>query len=210
MVSHNSRQADPFRRLVGFESWVLLEKLGGLLAERGIEAYIVGGRVRDALLGRDTADIDIAIAGDALKVAEEVADYLDGKYVPLDVDNKVARVVLPDKRQLDFSGFEGSIERDLARRDFTVNAMAVSLRQFGRESPQVIDPFKGQADVKKKIIRTVSDKVFSEDAVRLLRAARLAAELGFTIGKPTEALIRQHSNLLAGVAGERVREELAR
>ncbi|HLB28147.1 MAG TPA: HD domain-containing protein [Dehalococcoidales bacterium] len=210
MVSHNSRQAEPFRRLVGSESWVLLEKLGELLAERGIEAYIVGGWVRDTLLGRETADIDIAVAGDALEIASGVAESLDGRYVPLDVDNKVARVVLPDKRQLDFSAFEGTIERDLARRDFTVNAMAVSLRQFGRESPQVIDPFKGQADVKKKIIRTVSDNVFSEDAVRLLRAARLAAELGFIIDKPAEALIRQHSHLISSVAGERVREEFLR
>ncbi|MBI2851222.1 MAG: CCA tRNA nucleotidyltransferase [Chloroflexi bacterium] len=216
----NTEMKDPFRRLIGSEVWLLLSRLDNFLAGRGIESCLVGGWVRDALLGRDTADIDIAVAVDALEVAPEVAEAFGGRYVPLDMENRVARVVLLDRDaaapkaplHLDFSTFEGSIEQDLARRDFTINAMAVSLSQFrpGVSTIQIIDPFDGRGDLSRGIIRVVSETVFAADAARLLRAMRLAAELGFNIDDKTEALIRQNARLLSGVAGERIREELLR
>ena len=111
--------------------------------------------------------------------------------------------------QLDFATFEGDIEQDLSRRDFTIDAMAIDLASLEGDI-QLIDPFNGQADLEKKTVRAVADTIFQSDAARLLRAVRLAAELGFTIDKNTEALVRENCRLIAGVAGERVREELLR
>ena len=145
----------------------------------------------------------------------------------------MGRVVLVNKGtpspeaqwELDFSTFRGSIEQDLARRDFTIDAMAIELRQIvdhpdllrvkqrvssSVRIPGLIDPFNGVDDLRRGVIRAVAETAFESDAARLLRAVRLAAELGFSIDKKTEALIRRYSYLIASVAGERVREELLR
>ena len=219
--------------LVQSKVWWLLTRVKNLLAEQDIESYIVGGWVRDVLLGRDTADIDIAVAANALDVAPEVATALGGRYVLLDRLNRVGRVVLVDKEEsstrvqwvLDFSTFEGSIEQDLARRDFTIDAMAIELGRIvdhpdllcvkQKVSPRVrfpglIDPYDGWNDLNRGLIRAVAETAFQSDGVRLLRAVRLAAELGFSIDEKTEALIRRYSHLIDSVAGERVREEILR
>ena len=194
---------------------LLLTKVGSFLAEQDVTAYLVGGFVRDVLLERDTADIDIAVASDALEIAPKVATALGGKYVLLDEANRIGRVVVSKEEgrwELDFSTFEGSIEQDLARRDFTVDAMAVDLSRLGEgyTEVQLIDPFNGWNDLRQGVIRAVAETAFELDAARLLRAVRLAAELGFNIDSETEALIRRYSCLIANVAGERVREELLR
>ena len=222
---------DPFHTLIGSEVWLLLEKLSKFLDGQNVESYLVGGWVRDALLGRDTADIDVAVSSNALELALKVADSFNGRYVLLDKENRIARVVLIDTdnqeatspglsraeskglpSHFDFSTFEGTIEQDLARRDFTVNAMALSLNRLskGISEAQVIDPLDGLEDIRHGIIRVVTETVFEADALRLLRAVRLAAELNFSIDKQTESLIRRHSHLISGIAGERVREELLR
>ncbi|MFC2005799.1 CCA tRNA nucleotidyltransferase [Chloroflexota bacterium] len=211
---------DSFCNRIESEILLLLTKVSNFLAEQDIESYVVGGLVRDVLLGRNTADIDIAVALDALEIAPKVADILGGKYVLLDRINKVGRVVLVDKkapstkvqRVLDFSTFKGNIEQDMARRDFTIDAMAIDLNQFGKgfADAQLIDPFNGWDDLHRGVIRAVAETAFESDAARLLRAVRLASELGFIIDTKTEALIQHHSYFVASVAGERVREELLR
>ena len=194
---------------------LLLNKIHFLLTKLGVESYLVGGFVRDALLGRDTADIDIAIAGDALEIAPKLAAVLGGKYVLLDEVNRIARIIVGDevnRREIDFSTFRDSIEQDLSRRDFTIDAMAIDISQLGKGHTdfQIIDPFNGLDDLHQGMIRMVSEAAFQSDPARLLRAIRLAAELGFGIETQTESLIRRYSNLLTKVAGERVREELLR
>jgi len=196
---------------------LLLTKVSNFLTEQSIQSYLVGGFVRDVLLGRDTADIDIAVAADALEIAPKLANALSGRYVLLDEVNRVGRVVLIDNEaggrwELDFSTFSGGIEQDLARRDFTVDAIAVDLGELGTDytSVQLIDPFGGWNDLRQGVIRAVSEAAFKSDAVRLLRAVRLAAELNFSIDNGTESLIRGYHHLIASVAGERVREELLR
>ena len=203
---------DFFSSLTESRALLLLTRVRQFLAEQGIESYVVGGFVRDVLLRRDTADIDIAVAGDALEIAPKVAAVLGGKYVLLDRVNRVGRVILTANGQweLDFSTFKGSIEQDLGRRDFTIDAMAVDLSQSGAEQATIIDPFNGWDDLHRGVIRVVAETAFASDAVRLLRAVRLAAELGFTIDKGTETLIRRYSYLVSSVAGERAREELLR
>ncbi|MBI4187167.1 MAG: HD domain-containing protein [Chloroflexi bacterium] len=196
------------------EVWSVLARAGAFLAEQGIKSYLTGGFVRDVLLGRHTADIDIAVLADALEVASGAASALGGRYVVLDEANKVGRVVLlsEERWQLDFSTIKVDIEHDLAQRDFTVNAMAVDLEGLieGQGEAQLIDPFGGQHDLGRGVLRVVAAGVFEADAARLLRAVRLAAELGFSIDSDTEALLRLHSRLVARVAGERTREELLR
>lgn len=196
----------------------LLAKTRDFLTGQDIPSYLVGGAVRDVLLERDTADIDIAVAADALEIAPRLAIALGGKFVSLDRINRVGRVVLTGNEaslpggilELDLSTFEGSIEQDLARRDFTIDAIAVDLSQVGKGDIRFIDPFNGIDDLHHGVIRTVTDTAFASDAVRLLRAIRLAAELGFIIDRETEASIRRHSHLIGNIAGERIREELLR
>ncbi len=215
------------------EACRLLTHIGRFLAEEGIPSYLVGGFVRDIMLGRNTADIDIAVAVDALAITPKVADELGGRYIPIDEENGVGRIILfhnvnaPSKGnwELDFTTLKGNIEQDLAQRDFTINAMAIELERFlseplpaqpGKRSEvilgadRLIDPFDGRDDLRRGLIRAVSETAFKSDAARLIRAVRLAAELGFSIDSETEALICQHSHLITSVAGERVREELLR
>jgi poly(A) polymerase len=188
----------------------LLSEISRLLAKRHIPAYLVGGFIRDTLLGRPTADIDIAVDGDALEVAADVADALGAKSFPLDDINLIGRVILPNGQwQVDLSSFSGDIHQDLARRDFTFDAMAIGLgADFNTKN--TIDPYHGQDDLKHHLVRAVDDTVFQADPVRLLRGARLAAELDFSIEKATEKLILKESGLITKVAGERAREELLR
>ncbi|MBI2832297.1 MAG: CCA tRNA nucleotidyltransferase [Chloroflexi bacterium] len=205
------------------EAASLLARVRNLLAEQGVKSYLVGGFIRDTLLDRESADIDIAVDADALEVAVRLAGAIGGKYVPLNDVNRVARIVLPGQAwEIDLSTMRESIEQDLALRDFTVDAMAVDLDkidlQHGIEKgghptakpSDLIDPFGGWEDLQKKIIRAVSVTAFESDPVRLLRAVRLAFELGFAIEPETERQIRRYSSLINRVAGERVREELLR
>jgi poly(A) polymerase len=170
--------------------------------------------VRDILLGREAADLDIVMGGNAMTIAAEAAAALGGKYIELDDINKTGRVVLTDKKyQIDFTTLRGDIEQDLARRDFTIDAMAIDLGKSTEttiDTRDIIDPFNGREDLRRRTIKAVSDTIFEEDAARLLRALRIAAELGFSIHKATETLILHDSRLITGVAGERTREELVR
>ena len=192
----------------------ILTRTCRFLAGEKTPAYLVGGFVRDMLLGRDTADIDIAVAADALKTARRAAEALEGKYVPLDEKNRVGRVVFDGTdRYIDFTTLEGDIEEDLARRDFTIDAMAFELEtgidsSFDEEG--LIDPFHGRDDLRAKSLRAVSETAFRDDPVRLLRAMRLAGELGLSLEPATEALMRRDAALIARAAGERTREELLR
>lgn len=200
------------------EALAILASVSHFLKERQIESYLVGGFVRDVLIGRSTADIDIAIAADVLTTGPDMADALGGKYVLLDEANRIARVVLSPASSgkspwhIDLSTLAGDLRKDLARRDFTIDAMAIDLNLLVENPSSIvlIDPLGGQKDLQKGIIKTVTDAAFESDPARLLRAVRLAAELGFVISSETEALVRRHNQLVARVSGERVREELLR
>jgi poly(A) polymerase len=202
------KQADFFAepRIASF-----LAQLTGLLSRQGVQFYLVGGYVRDGLMGRATGDIDIAVAGESLSIARQLADVFRGKSVVLDEVNKVARVVFPGEQwHLDFSAMRGDIEQDLAHRDFTIDAMAISSDQIagGWSQVRLIDPFAGSHDLERGLIRAVTDSTFKEDPLRLLRAVRLEAELGFTIDDATASLIKDHCHLIVDISGERVRDEL--
>jgi poly(A) polymerase len=196
----------------------LLKKIRGLLPSGDVGSYLVGGYIRDSLLGRKTRDIDIAVGGNAIDVAHAVAAAFDGHFVLLDEAEGIARVVLIENEagresqwHLDFSTIRGTIESDLSRRDFTIDAMAMELGDIGKRSPpRLTDPFGGKQDLEAGLIRAVGASIFEDDPARLIRGVRLAAEHGFTVDGDTEAMIGRQCHLINRVAGERVREELCR
>jgi poly(A) polymerase len=173
----------------------------------GDEAWIAGGAVRDAALGREVTDLDLAVAGDPARVAKAVAREGDGYAFELSAEFATWRAVARDHAwQVDATALRGeTIEADLAARDFTLGAVAVPL--VGGEP---IDPFGGIGDLERRLLRVVSEGSFRADSLRLLRAARLAADLGLEVDPATAALARSEAQLAADPAGERQLAELRR
>jgi Poly A polymerase head domain len=180
----------------------MLETAQELLA--GQEAYVVGGTVRDELLGRPIVDVDIACR-EPERAARDYARQAAGAPFPLSVAHGGWRVALDDGRTVDFTPLQGAIEDDLATRDFTINAIARPLAGGDH-----VDPFEGRADLDGKLIRAVASDVFERDPLRLLRAVRFEDELGFAIERRTERLIREQAKLAARPAGERILDVLLR
>ncbi len=191
------------------------------LAEAGYEAYLVGGCVRDMSMGREPKDWDVATNAKPAEIQKLFPESVyentfgtvgvkteseDPKLSVIEVTTYRIEGKYSDKRHPDAVKFAERIEDDLSRRDFTVNALAMNLKG------EIIDPFGGKDDLKKKIIRTVGDpkERFREDALRLMRAVRFAAELGFEIEAGTRRAIGALSGELEMIAKERVRDELAK
>jgi hypothetical protein len=170
----------------------------------GEEAWIVGGAVRDELLGRDVIDLDVACR-DPQGAAREYAKRSGGAPFPLSERHGAWRVALEAGRTVDFTPLPGAIEDDLATRDFTINAIALPLA-----GGDATDPYGGRGDLEAGVIRAVSPTVFADDPLRLLRAVRLEDELGFRMDSETERLLREHSEFVARPAGERILAELVR
>ncbi len=177
--------------------------------------YLVGGSVRDLLIGeRDIKDIDLLMPAGSEAVARDFADKINGSFFFLDQERKITRVVKHAEReplQFDFTNFEGpDLNADLARRDFTINAMALDLREFikTRSLKKIVDLFHGKDAVRSKLIRAVKPEVLDEDPLRLLRAVRFAATLGFTIDNATAGYIRHRSKRITEPSPERLRDEL--
>jgi poly(A) polymerase len=176
------------------------------------DAWLVGGAVRDLAAGRTPVDLDIAVPGNATAAAQAIAAALGGTAFALDAERGVARVALTDASTvayLDVSSFAKGIEADLARRDFTVDAIAAPLLPGGELAP-VLDPHGGIADLKRHVVRMVDASAFADDPLRLLRGVRLAVELDSEIEDATFQAMRQHASLLQRAAFERQRDELMR
>ena len=208
-----------------------IEKLVRSLETHDYEAFVVGGCVRDVLLGREPRDWDVVTSAhpeDILRV------FPGGKY-----ENVFGTVIVPiknsagetetvvevttyrseqgysDRRHPDEVRFEDSLDKDLERRDFTINAMALKLKVQSaklkvEKEEEIIDLFGGRKDVQKKIIRAVGEPAdrFKEDALRMLRAIRFSVELGFAIEPKTERAIVKLAGGIKFISGERIRDEL--
>jgi poly(A) polymerase/tRNA nucleotidyltransferase (CCA-adding enzyme) len=175
--------------------------------ERGL--VLVGGAVRDALLGRTSFDLDLALPAGALALAERLAVRLDATAVVLDAERGAARVVRPGL-QVDLNEFRAStLAGDLAARDFTVNALAVQLDALlARGRAPIVDPTGGLADLRARRLRPAGPRALAEDPLRTLRAVRLEATLGFRLTPAAARAVRAAAPALAGVAAERVLDEL--
>jgi tRNA nucleotidyltransferase/poly(A) polymerase len=181
------------------------------LQGRSVRAYLVGGYVRDRLLGRESHDVDFAVVGDALGLARAVADWMRGSFVLLDDERSTGRVVTRDEHGqrlfVDFAVLQGrDITVDLSQRDFTIDAIALDINDLDR----LIDPHNGRGDLEAGLVRAVSEAAFRDDPLRTLRAVRLAAELGLRIEPRTEERMRRDAGLIATVSAERVRDELSK
>jgi poly(A) polymerase-like protein len=170
----------------------------------GQEAWLVGGAVRDALLGRPVIDVDVACR-DPKAAARRYACGAGGAPFPLSERHGAWRVALEGERTVDFTPLRDSIEADLATRDFTINAIAEPLAGGER-----VDPYEGEADISQRVLRAVHAGIFDDDPVRLLRGVRLEDELGFRLEPRTERLVRERAKLADRPAGERILGELRR
>lgn len=185
----------------------LLARIDALARGRGERAWAVGGSVRDALRGAPMRDVDIAVEGDALAFARLLADALGGHFVELDDEHAIARVVFDDRevRYIDVAALQGTLEDDLRRRDFTINAMAAPLA-----GGDIIDPAGGATDLAAGMVRMTSAGVLDADPLRLMRGVRIASELAFDIDPATMDAIRERAPRVLEAAAERRRDELAR
>lgn len=190
-------EAVPFRRRVA----------ECLIHEGG--TYLVGGSVRDALLGRQGYDLDVVVEGSAIALGRRLADALGGAFFVMDRVHDVARVIMRQEGahyHVDLAGLRAEgIERDLRARDFTINAMAVALRPALGE---LLDPTGGLEDLRQGILRAAYEEAFEEDPLRVLRGVRLANDLGLRWWPATEALALGAVEALRNVSAERVRDEL--
>jgi len=173
----------------------------------GRRAWIVGGTVRDRLLERPTADLDLVVEGDVASAARTLARAVRGPAFELSDEFGAWRVMAADRSwQADLNPLRGgSLEADLALRDFTINAMAQPLHGGER-----VDPHGGEADLAARRLRAVGPRAFADDPLRALRLVRLAAEIGLDPDPETSALARDQAARVAAVAQERVFAELKR
>ena len=192
------------------------------LAERRGEAlYLVGGAVRDLLLGADQLDVDLVVEGDALDLAAAAAKELGARVIS---HQRFGTAVVQDERfRLDVAGARTERYRrpgalpsvrparladDLARRDFSINAMA--LRLTGAPAGELIDPHGGRADLAQRQVRVLHDASFRDDATRVLRALRYAVRLRFRLAPDTNALLARDLSYLDTISGARLRHEFER
>jgi poly(A) polymerase len=173
----------------------------------GERAWLVGGALRDRLLGRPTPDLDVVVDGDVRGAARRLGRGLGGASFELSDQFGAWRVVAPDRGwQVDITPLQGgSLEADLAARDLTINAMAEPLG-----GGELVDPHGGARDLERRRLRMVSREAFAHDPLRTIRVARLATELGFEIDEATAEAVRAHSAAVASVSSERVFAELRR
>jgi poly(A) polymerase len=193
--------------------------------KENIPVFVIGGYVRDCILGRDMHDIDIVVQGSGIAFARKFARSL-GNNIPVSIFRNFGTAMIKYRdREIEFVGArkesyrrdsrkplveDGTLEDDQNRRDFTINAMAISLNQD--DYGALVDPFDGLQDLENKILKTPLDpaKTFSDDPLRMMRAIRFAAELGFSIEEGTLHGIKQSAFRISIVSRERITDELNR
>ncbi|MEW5758770.1 MAG: HD domain-containing protein [Candidatus Omnitrophota bacterium] len=196
----------------------LLDTVSKISKSKKYTVYIVGGILRDHLLKREKErkDFDFCLQKGAMNLAKDLARKIKGAFIVLDRERGIYRVVYGKagkKYSLDFNNFRApSLEEDLKKRDFTINAFAVEIDNFLNKDLEknIRDPFNGLVDLRNKIIRTFSKESFLDDPLRILRAFSLKAQLGFRIEMHTLNFIKSLRKYLTGVSYERIRDELVK
>lgn len=195
----------------------LVEQLTAVHQNVGGEIYLVGGAVRDLLLGRQHGDLDLTVAHDVKQWADQLQAITGGTYVELGREEGAVRLVLRQGQGVDFSSFRdgaNSIAEELKKRDITVNALALPVHGLltgccqGQDKLPVIDPTHGLVDLEQQQVRVAGEKSFSDDPLRMLRVFRCAAVLDFTIVPDTLKQIRKQRKTIDQVATERIAYEL--
>ncbi len=194
----------------------MLERARVFLAGRQAAAWVVGGSVRDMLLGVPTADADLVVdAPNVPQLGRQFADEIGGAFYQLDQDRNYVRVLSAadgagDRARLDITPLgERDIASELERRDFTVNAMAQTLDNW-HTTDDLIDPLNGCADLRERVLRAVKPTIYIDDGIRLMRLARLAGQLGFAVDEETAALAKRDAAHIADVSSDRLRDEFCK
>jgi len=187
----------------------LVESVRAVLPDN-LTIYLVGGAVRDAMLGRVSHDLDFALSRNGIRTAKRVANALKADFYPLDPERDTGRVIVlaedGTRTFMDFATFRGpDLEADLIGRDFTINAIAMDLH-----SRELHDPLGGVVDLKDKRLRACSPSAFNDDPVRILRGVRQAAGFGFRLQAETRQGMKAAAGQLGNVSPERLRDELFR
>lgn len=172
------------------------------LLDRTGACYVVGGAIRDLLAGREPVDVDLACDAPQ-RAASDFAAKVGGRVVDLGREKFVTFRVAAEEALYDFTELTGSIQKDLARRDFTMNALALDLA-----TAELLDPYHGADDVARRVIRMVSEENFVEDPLRIVKGVRMAVTLDFPIEASTIEAMRRHGESVVHVAVERVHSEL--
>lgn len=199
------------------EEWQVALRVIDKIEKAGFEAYIVGGAVRDHLLNKKVNDVDVATSALPTKIKQIFSSTVDvgiehgtilvlDEGQPIEVTTFRTEGTYIDYRRPEEVTFVRNLEQDLQRRDFTINAMAIS------KDGNIIDLFGGTEDIKNRVIRAVGDPNvrFREDALRMLRAIRFCAQLGFSIEEKTMKAIQKDSDLIEFIARERISMELSK
>jgi tRNA nucleotidyltransferase/poly(A) polymerase len=186
----------------------LLERLSPLFLRYDQPVFLVGGSVRDLLIGRASKDLDFAVPERAIGLTFKAADHLGVPAFVLDLDRDTGRAVLSDEGMtLDFAGYRGAtLDADLKDRDFTINAMA--LPAAAQSYSSLIDPYNGHGDLREQLIRQTHEDAISDDPLRAMRALRLALQLDFSLEAATSKAIRDAGPFLKEISHERIRDEL--
>ncbi len=195
--------------LTEFNVSPLFDLMRSILADEE-DVFLVGGAVRDYFLKRSSHDLDFAVKKNAIKLARRVADKLNADFYPLDSERDTGRVLVIEedgtRQVLDFAAFRGDdLEADLGARDFSINAMAIDPKDLS-----LYDPLGGLTDLRDKCLRACSASTFTDDPIRIIRAIRLAAGLGFQIQSETRQSMKETVDLLKIVSPERQRDEFFR
>ena len=194
-------------------SWKELELFHAVLSVAKMlerEVFVVGGVLRDCILGRETRDYDLAVFEDALPFAQLLAEAVRGVYVPLDEIHGSARVVLRSGDSVDLTDFRRpTFAQDCQARDFTCNGLSASLVDFLEKGAEaIIDPCNGVGDIENRLIRMIRKDNFSEDPLRVLRLFRYAAVLDFEIEPDTFSAAAENAFKITDVSSERILSEL--
>lgn len=184
----------------------LIDKVREILPDH--EIYLVGGAVRDMVLGRSSHDLDFAVPSNGISLARRVANAINADFMILDQERDTGRVIFTEtdgtRTFLDFATYRGKdLDEDLHARDFTINAIAFDLR-----TQTLLDPLNGASDLRVRVIRACSPTSLSDDPVRILRAVRQAAAYQFKIELETRKAMKQATSSLPNVSSERQRDEL--
>jgi len=189
------------------------DKILSIISEKfpNSEIYVVGGYVRDCLMNKDSHDRDLIVINEDAKVfTQRLEQIFDSTFISLDEENRIYRLVLKDSKDIHnpdmidvTNPIEGSLERDLMRRDLTINAIAANIH-----TGEIIDMFGGITDIKNKTINYIEESNFIDDPLRLLRVYRFQAVLDFELGTDTIIAICKHTDLISKPAKERVLYEL--
>jgi putative nucleotidyltransferase with HDIG domain len=205
------------------EEILLLEKIAFAARKLQMPTYVIGGFVRDKIIGRDTKDIDIVCLGDGIALAEQVSAMCKNKPAVAVFKNFGTAQAIIDGIEVEFVGARkesyradsrnptveiGTLEDDQNRRDLTINALAISLNK--EDYGHVIDPFNGQQDIERKILRTPLEpaQTFSDDPLRMLRTIRFATQLQYTIEEKTLQALSENAPRIDIISKERIVEEL--